>query len=787
MTQQPASWPSASGPTWPPTGSLDQGDDPNAGSTDMANVSWVCPTIHPDLAIAPEGTPGHSILFRDAAVDPRADEVDPAGGDARRPDRVRAVRGPGARGAAWRACARSDRRQAGPGATDRRGAPRWTTVSNRRRPQRDGSDPRRGRRRARLREDLVAERPHDPRPRSRLRAPATAGTREFETYADFDLPTYVGPVSFMKLPWVTDPAELRALGVDVAIIGAPFDDAVSHRSGARFGPRAIREAQYTSGSIHSLQLDVDPFEVLTVVDAGDANIVPAWIERGHAMIYRKVREVAGTGAIPIILGGDHSITWPAATAIAEVRARRAASASSTSTPTPTPANDTFGRPGQPRHADAPADRVGRGRRHATSSRSACAATGRRRRPSTGCRSTACAGTSCARSRSAAPRRSSPTRSPRRSTARTSSTSRSTSTSSIRAWRPGPARPEPGGMLTREVLRAIRQIVGAVDLAGMDIVEVSPPYDQAETTAMAANRAALEAHQRARAQAHGGRPRRPLGGLTPSIAIRSAPATGATADDLARLYDLDLVDDPGDLDLYLAPGRADRRADPRAGGRDRSAGRPAGRRRAPGHRRSTSTRRCSTRARRARAPRDRPRPSGLTLVEADLRRVAPARRRHATASPSSPSTRCSCSRTGRPSARRSRTLADHLAPGRRGASSTSGCPTPRTWPGSTAGSSSSGRASIPETGEIVTKAGSAQHDAATGHDHARRRSSRRRARASPSRRWVRRDRDAPACPPTSCAACAEAAGLDRRAHGRRLRPRAPSVPAANGRSSIAVKP
>ena len=51
---------------------------------------------------------------------------------------------------------------------------------------------------------------------------------------------------------------------DVAIVGAPFDDAVSHRPGARFGPRAIREAQYTSGSIHSLQLGVEPFEVLTV-------------------------------------------------------------------------------------------------------------------------------------------------------------------------------------------------------------------------------------------------------------------------------------------------------------------------------------------------------------------------------------------------------------------------------------------------------------------------------------------------------------------------------------------
>jgi metal-dependent amidase/aminoacylase/carboxypeptidase family protein len=56
-------------------GIADQGDDPNAGSTDMANVSWVCPTIHPELAIAPEGTPGHSIRFRDAAATPQADET----------------------------------------------------------------------------------------------------------------------------------------------------------------------------------------------------------------------------------------------------------------------------------------------------------------------------------------------------------------------------------------------------------------------------------------------------------------------------------------------------------------------------------------------------------------------------------------------------------------------------------------------------------------------------------------------------------------------------------------
>jgi amidohydrolase len=56
-------------------GVADMGDDPNAGSTDMANVSWVCPTIHPDLAICDEGVAGHSTAFRDAAATPRADET----------------------------------------------------------------------------------------------------------------------------------------------------------------------------------------------------------------------------------------------------------------------------------------------------------------------------------------------------------------------------------------------------------------------------------------------------------------------------------------------------------------------------------------------------------------------------------------------------------------------------------------------------------------------------------------------------------------------------------------
>jgi agmatinase len=329
----------------------------------------------------------------------------------------------------------------------------------------------------------LAERPHD-------YAAANGWDGEYETFTDYDLPTYVGPTTFMNLPWITDPAEIRAREVDVAIIGAPFDDAVSHRPGARFGPRAIREAQYTSGSINSLQLDVEPFELLNVVDAGDANIVPSWIDRAHAMIYRKVREVAATGAIPIVLGGDHSITWPSATAIADVRGPR-----------------SIGIVHFDAHADTAADDWGVLAGHGTPMRRLI-------------ESGAVAGRNFVQVGLRGYWPPVETFKWMQAQGMRYHFMREIEERGIEAvvadaiaealdgpdliylsldidvidpgLAPGTGTPEPGGLLTREVLRAIRQVVGAVDLAGMDIVEVSPPYDHAETTAMAANRAALEA-------------------------------------------------------------------------------------------------------------------------------------------------------------------------------------------------------------------------------------------------------------------------------------------------------
>ena len=79
---------------------------------------------------------------------------------------------------------------------------------------------------------------------------APPGADPYTSYDDFNLPAYVGLPSFQKLPWVTDADALAREKPDVAIVGAPYDDSVSHRPGARFGPRAIRQAVlHTLGNI----------------------------------------------------------------------------------------------------------------------------------------------------------------------------------------------------------------------------------------------------------------------------------------------------------------------------------------------------------------------------------------------------------------------------------------------------------------------------------------------------------------------------------------------------------
>ena len=130
-------------------------------------------------------------------------------------------------------------------------------------------------------------------------------------------PAFVGIPTFLKLPLIADHDQLVAERPDVVVLGAPFDMAVTNRPGARYGPRAIRAASNLGRAIHHLELGVQPLRVLRVFDYGDASIIPSDIERSHAAIKEKVAEVVAAGAIPVVLGGDHSITYPAASAVAD--------------------------------------------------------------------------------------------------------------------------------------------------------------------------------------------------------------------------------------------------------------------------------------------------------------------------------------------------------------------------------------------------------------------------------------------------------------------------------------
>lgn len=126
-------------------------------------------------------------------------------------------------------------------------------------------------------------------------------------------PDFAGLLSFSGMPYTEDPAELA--GADVAIVGAPTDDLVSDRPGARFGPRAIRAASCPPGP--HLEAGIDAFAELKVVDFGDAPVLPADPARSHEAIRATVAQVLAAGALPVILGGDHSIAEPDIRACAE--------------------------------------------------------------------------------------------------------------------------------------------------------------------------------------------------------------------------------------------------------------------------------------------------------------------------------------------------------------------------------------------------------------------------------------------------------------------------------------
>ena len=121
-------------------------------------------------------------------------------------------------------------------------------------------------------------------------------------------PRFCGVRTFQRLPYSAD-----CSGNDFAVLGVPFDTATSYRPGCRFGPAAIRDASSILKSYHSV-LDVDIFEHCQGVDAGDVDIIPGYLDESFERIEAAVAGVLDAGTVPVIMGGDHSIT------LAELRA-----------------------------------------------------------------------------------------------------------------------------------------------------------------------------------------------------------------------------------------------------------------------------------------------------------------------------------------------------------------------------------------------------------------------------------------------------------------------------------
>jgi agmatinase len=299
-------------------------------------------------------------------------------------------------------------------------------------------------------------------------------------------PPYGRGGTFAQLPLVLDPAELA--GVDVAILGAPTDELVTNRPGARFGPRAIRNAEYLWGTARpAMDVGLDPFEVLSVVDHGDVGVVPGYPESTHRAIREAVAAVAAAGAVPLVLGGDHSIAHPDIGAVgAAVR--------------PEPLGLI--------HLDAHADDAYEEPRlsHGTPLRllveegsitgDHIVQVGLRGYwpPPSDFEWARSQGFRWYLMDEVLERGIGPVVDDvLRDLAGLAHVFLSVDIDVCDpAFAPGTGTPEPGGLQARELLRAVRRFAWAVPLAGMEVVEVSPPFDQADITALLAHRVVLEA-------------------------------------------------------------------------------------------------------------------------------------------------------------------------------------------------------------------------------------------------------------------------------------------------------
>jgi agmatinase len=289
---------------------------------------------------------------------------------------------------------------------------------------------------------------------------------------------------------LNDPASYEHAAA--VIIGAPFDGGTSHRPGCRFGPQAIRLTDYLphDGSRPHLALDVDPLLELGVVDVGDVEMLSGETDQALARLEAAVAQIARSGALPFILGGDHTIALPDVTGVAH--------------------HVGWGRVSVihfDAHADTGDSHFGALHGHGTPMRRLIESGAARgdRFLQIGLRGYWPEPETLEWMAQQGMRSFEMTEVVSRGLDAVLEEAATIALDDCDAvflsvdvdvvdpgMAPGTGTPEPGGLTSRQLLDAVRHLAMTLPLAGVDVVEVSPPYDQAEVTAYLANRVVLEA-------------------------------------------------------------------------------------------------------------------------------------------------------------------------------------------------------------------------------------------------------------------------------------------------------
>ncbi|MGI5326843.1 agmatinase [Actinomadura nitritigenes] len=305
-------------------------------------------------------------------------------------------------------------------------------------------------------------------------------------------PQYGPDITFLGVPRCTWSDPSTYADADVVVLGAPFDGGTSHRPGTRFGPQYIRQTCYLpqNGSRPSLALRVDGLRGdLTVRDAGDVEMYSGDAERSVRDLREAVYAIASNGAIPLVLGGDHTIAWPDAAGVARHLGQGRVSMI---------------------HFDAHADtgdiEFGSLVGHGTPMRRLLESGAVRgdRFLQLGLRGYWPGPETLAWMAGQGMRSYEMTEIVARGLEECLTEAFAIATDECDGvflsvdidvcdpgHAPGTGTPEPGGLTARQLLDAVRRIAYELPVAGVDVVEVSPPYDHAEITSALANRVVLE--------------------------------------------------------------------------------------------------------------------------------------------------------------------------------------------------------------------------------------------------------------------------------------------------------